>query len=138
MSILFKISPLLFFMSCSNLQWEDSVREEFIGNYIQTLDEIILGHEKPIKLFIESNYISEFYYDEGEYVESRKGKVVKTNYDDNKTVIFFGELDESHIADYRFELFFDEKGFLHVNDIVSTGYNNENAKFYLGKFHIQK
>lgn len=128
----------------SETVWMDRPPKEFQGKFIQVSDEVILGYEKPIIIEIGETEFGrstqqsrvninspEISFDERLFDVYPILKVSKT---EKSIVIFCGEPNENHIAEYRFELQWGTDNFLYVSEIVPTGVDDEIHFFSLGKF----
>ena len=85
---------------------------------------------KPVIIEISAK---EFKRSQGDgWIESLP--IHKVSQSGNTIVIFCGEKDENHIAEFRYELNWGNDNYLYINEIVPTGNDNEDARFYIGKF----
>ena len=137
---------LVLLVSCTSVEtvWVESPPEAFQGRYIQVSDEIIQGYAKPIIIELTK---SEFRYSSQEVsfdlntVDPKFKERVTNTYPirtvsitRNRIVIFCGDKNEDHIAEFRFALEFDSDNFLFVDEVVSTGIDDEIALFPVGRF----
>lgn len=129
---------LLFFvtlLSCQSTNWQSSPPEIFQGTFTQVSDEIIQGYEKPIIIYIDDK---EFNYNSYEDGFIRKCPILNVCKTDNHIIIFCGNKNENHIADYRYEMFWGTDNYLYISEFVDTGNNNDYAEFEIGKFTTYK
>ena len=121
---------LIILLGCQSIEWQDFPPEEFQGRFNQVSDGIIHGYEKPIIIEISDK---EFQYNSPENgIETYP--ILKVSKTGNHIIIFCGDKNENHIADFRYEMFWGADNYLYISVIVATGYNNEDRKFEIGKF----
>lgn len=117
--------------SCQKIEWQDFPPEDFQGKFIQVSDPIIQGYEQPETIEISENTLKHV-IPENEWSKTRP--ILRVSKRGNQIVIFCGQQNANHIADFRYELVWGADNYLYISEIVGTGYNNEDDYFPIGKF----
>lgn len=125
------IISLTVLLSCQSTEWQDFPPKEFQGKFTQVSDGIIQGYENPVIIEISENI---FQYNSLEDEVKRTYPILKVSKKGHSIVIFCGDKNENHIANFRYEMFWGKDNYLHISEIVATGYNNEDGEFEVGKF----
>lgn len=125
---------LVLFTSCAEeVKWSQVPPKEYIGVFYQVNDEIIQGIDVPIIFNIEAKSV---HYSDA--FNKRTLPIQRVSLTNNKIIIFCGVPNDNYIADTRYEIYWRDDNYLQINEIVTTGHNNDDAVLKLGKFTKNK
>lgn len=117
-------------VSCNNEEWISELPDNYSGNFTQINDAIIQGYEKPLRFEITKKYLKIIFAND-EYFKYPIRKVMTTK---KGVIVFCGRSNDEHITEKRFELYWSSNNYFYINEILRTGYNEEDGKIFHGKY----
>ncbi len=118
----------------SETVWYDEVPQQYIGAYSIAPEEVKSSRDRSESIIISKDFIIQFLGNiDGKNIY-RKGKVLKANYNGERSIVFFGEPNDIHISEYRLGLKLDVNGSLIIYDILE-GYDGNSFEDYYAKFN---